>query len=463
MRGCVRFLTGHVLSLIIASGSMAALHAQSQRASTDKEQPPPTSSPQHPPGQAQMMEMTGPLGIAQTREASGTSWLPDQSPMYAVHRELAGWQVMLHGNGFLQYINQRGRRGDEQVGSINWLMGMGRRGLVGGELTVRAMLSVEPWTVGDCGYPDLLASGEFCDDQPLHDRQHPHDLFMEVAAAYQREAGSNLAYQLYAGLAGEPALGPTAYPHRVSSIPNPFAPITHHWLDATHISFGVLTGGIFSRRWKLEGSLFNGREPDQERFDFDLAPLDSVSARAWFLPTDRWALQVSTGRLEEAELHEIGGVREDVIRTTASATYHRPLGQPGARTWATTAAWGRNGEEDRATHAFLVETVANLTEADTVFGRFEMAGKTGEDLVLPEALHEDTFTVAKLQTGYARQFGDFASLVPSAGFSVSVSATPERLRTFYGDRPAFGFALFLNLRPAAMAAMMPHEMGTRGR
>lgn len=284
MTGCVRFLDGCVLSLIVASGTMAAVHAQSQPAPPNEKQPPGTSSPQHPPDHAPTMRRTGPLGISQTRDASGTSWLPDQSLMYAVHRELGDWQVMFHGNAFLQYIDQGGPRGDEEVGSINWIMGMGRREVAGGEFTVRTMFSLEPLTVGDCGYPDLLATGEFCDDQPLHDRQHPHDVFMELAAAYQREAGSNLAYQFYAGLAGEPALGPTAYPHRVSSMPNPFAPITHHWLDATHISFGVLTGGIFSRRWKLEGSLFNGREPDQERFDLDLAPLDSLSARAWFLP-----------------------------------------------------------------------------------------------------------------------------------------------------------------------------------
>ena len=201
--------------------------------------------------------MTGVLGIPLTREGSGTSWLPDSTPMYAKHAQFGSWNLMLHGNVFVQYIDEGSNRGDEQFGSINWLMGMARRSLGRGQLFLRAMLSAEPWTVGNCGYPDLLATGELCNGEPLHDRQHPHDLFMEVAAGYERPISDDVAIQLYGGPSAEPALGPTAYPHRLSSFPGPLAPITHHWLDATHISFGVITAGVFSRKWKVEGSLFN--------------------------------------------------------------------------------------------------------------------------------------------------------------------------------------------------------------
>ena len=130
------------------------------------------------------------------------------------------------------------------------------------------MFSLEPWTIAGCGYPDLLATGEACNGEPIHDRQHPHDLIMELAAEYSRPlAGARHGWQLYGGLAGEPALGPAAFPHRLSSMPNPLAPIAHHWLDATHITFGVVTAGVSSRAWKVEGSVFNGREPDDQRAD----------------------------------------------------------------------------------------------------------------------------------------------------------------------------------------------------
>ena len=206
----------------------------------------------------------------------------------------------------------------------------------GGDLTLRAMLSADPVTADECGYPDLLATGEFCDGEPLHDRQHPHDLFMELVGVYEAALTQDVALQLYGGPVGEPALGPVAFPHRISSLPNPIAPIGHHWLDSTHIAFGVATAGIYGRRWKAEASLFNGREPDAERYDLDLDALDSYSGRLWFLPSDRWALQVSAGRLNEAEVHEVGGPRIDVSRVTVSATYHRPLTEAGI--WASTIA-----------------------------------------------------------------------------------------------------------------------------
>jgi hypothetical protein len=179
--------------------------------------------------------------------------------------------------------------------------GTARRKAAGGDLMARAMMSAEPVTVGECGYPDLLATGESCKGgRQLHDRQHPHDLFMELAAGYERELTPGLGLHLYGGPVAEPALGPTAYPHRVSALPNPIAPIGHHWFDATPISFGVATAGLFGRRWKLEESIFNGRKPDENRYDIDLDRLDSYSGRLWVTPNDHWALQASAGRLVDA-------------------------------------------------------------------------------------------------------------------------------------------------------------------
>ncbi|HEX2164208.1 MAG TPA: hypothetical protein VHM02_09685, partial [Thermoanaerobaculia bacterium] len=394
----------------------------------------------------------GPLGVPVARAGSGTSWLPDATPMHALHAERGAWELMLHGVAFLHYVDEGSERGDEDAGSVNWAMGMARRELGGGDLWLRAMLSAEPATLGECGYPVLLASGETCDGgRPLHDRQHPHDFFMELAALYEREVGAGLAVQGYAALAGEPALGPTAFPHRPSALPNPFAPISHHWLDSTHIAFGVLTGGLYGRSWKAEASLFNGREPDEERWDLDLDTLDSYSGRLWWLPSERWALQVSAGHLEEAELDPEHGERVDVERVTASATWHRPLA--GGRLAAVTAGWGRNEEHGQAAHAVLLETAVDLGGADTVFGRAEHTEKSGHDLVLGDhELEERLFDVSRLSLGWARRVARLAGLDLGVGAQVAWSFVPERLEPFYGERTPFGWAVFASLRPGAAAA-----------
>ncbi|HEU5056988.1 MAG TPA: hypothetical protein VFU21_10710, partial [Kofleriaceae bacterium] len=209
----------------------------------------------------------GPLGIPMSRHGSGTAWLPDESPMAAVHAAVRGWTLMLHGNLFAGYDGQASDAGDDELVSVNWLMGMASRDLAGGELAVRTMLSLEPLTVGAEGYPLLLQTGETVDGQPLVDRQHPHDLFMELAAMYTRELGGGVGVQLYGGPAGEPALGPVAFPHRPSAMGDPLAPITHHWIDSTHITYGVATAGILTRHVKLAGSWFNGRAPAEGRYD----------------------------------------------------------------------------------------------------------------------------------------------------------------------------------------------------
>ncbi len=395
-------------------------------------------------------EHGAPTELFAPREASGTAWLPEATPMYGFHRLRAPWEVMLHGNVFLQYLNEGGeehRRG-QQAGSVNWFMGMARRPLGAGRLGLRTMLSLEPFTIGGCGYPDLLATGETCDGDTIHDRQHPHDLFMEVAAEYDAPLTRSLRWQVYGGPAGEPALGPAAFPHRLSAMPNLVAPIGHHWLDATHITYGVVTGGVYGSRWKAEASVFNGCEPDERRTDFDLAPLDSVSGRVWFLPSPRLALQVSAGRLEEAEAAHGAAPREDVARVTASATYHLPLGPGGF--WATTIGWGANSESGERTHALTAETMASPDGESTWFGRMEIAGKAAHDLHVHES--DGVFTVGKLQGGYVRYLSARRGLQPGFGMSISASLVPAALEARYAGRVVPGFGVFMTLRPA------PHVM-----
>ena len=366
--------------------------------------------------------------------------------MYAIHRQAGEWALMFHGNAFVQFLKEVApfHRGSQQAGSINWAMAMGTRPAAGGRAGFRAMFSAEPWTIGGCGYPDLLATGELCNGDSIHDAQHPHDLFMELAATYDRPLSGTVRWQIYGGPVGEPALGPPGFPHRASALPNPLAPIAHHWLDATPITFGVVTTGVYSRRWKAEASAFNGREPDENRTDLDLAPLDSFSGRLWFLPTERVALQLSAGHLEEAEKDHLRAPRVDVRRVTASAAYHRPFAQ--GHYWATTLAWGANREEGETTHAALLESTLSLADRDTIFWRAEIGRKPAHDLHIHES--NEIFTVGKLQAGYTRYFAARSGVQPGVGGTVSAAIVPDALQPRYGGFGK-GFGVFVTLRPAA--------------
>jgi hypothetical protein len=379
-----------------------------------------------------------------SREGSGTSWVPQRTPMYAFHRDVGEWQLMVHGHAFLQYLTDGGERGRDQVGSINWLMLMARHEVGAGRVGLRGMFSAEPWSIGGCGYPDVFASGERCGGEINHDLQHPHDLFMELAAEYVQPITETMNWQVYGGPAGEPAVGPVAFPHRTSAMPNPVAPISHHWLDSTHVSFGVVTSGIYTVRWKVEGSVFNGREPDEHRTGFDFAALDSVSGRVSFAPADAWALQVSAGHLRDAEAGDTPGIRTDVNRLTASAMYNRALGTAGL--WATTIAWGRNSEEGHATSALLLETSLALNARDTWYGRFEVNGKTPHDLNVEAT--DQVFTLSKIQAGYTRYLGDRYGVTPGLGIAGSAAVAPAELTGVYGGRVNYGVAVYLTLRPA---------------
>ena len=304
-------------------------------------------------------------------------------------------------------------------------------------------MSLEPVTIPGCGYPNLLQTGEVCDGHSIHDKQHPHDLFMEIAAEFDRPLSSSLRWRVYGGLAGEPALGPAGFPHRVSAIANPISPITHHWLDATHITFGLVTGSVYGSRWNAEASIFNGREPDEDRYDLDLARLDSIAARLTFLPISAVAVQVSAGHLTDAEPADPHGVPTDVVRATASATYHRRVGP--ADLWATTAAWGANREVGSTTHAVMLESSLSLLERHVFFGRVEVSEKPAHDL----DIHESTgvFTVGKVQGGYTRYLSVRRGVQPGLGVTMSAAFVPSALKPLYGG-VGVGVGAFLTVRPA---------------
>ncbi len=399
------------------------------------------------------VSMAGPLGLPEQRNGSGTSWQPDSTPMFAWFFPVGGWTLMLHTSVFAGYDAQGGDRGDDKVLSANWVMGMARHELAEGELGVRAMFSLDPLTVGGNGYPLLLQTGESFQGIPLHDRQHPHDLFMEVAALYRRTLGDSVAFELYAAPVGEPALGPTAFPHRISAMSDPLAPLGHHWQDSTHISFGVVTAGVFTRRVKLEGSWFNGREPDEDRYDFDIRAPDSFAGRLSVNPRQDLSAQVSYGYLKSPEALEPD---QSLRRVTASATWNtRPAGDGEL---AVTAVWGRNiPENGTATDAFLVEGNLGLAGHHAIFARGELVTKSGRDLVLPAAQESGTFRVGSVVVGYVYDFAPIAGIVPGIGVRGSLNFVGDGLEPFYGSRTPVGAMVYVTVHAPEM--MMGHSAG----
>ncbi|MGQ0643427.1 MAG: hypothetical protein ACT4P6_21995 [Gemmatimonadaceae bacterium] len=389
--------------------------------------------------------MTSPLGVPMDRLGSGTTWIPDAVSIPSRRGMAGGWELMLHGFLFAQYDKQLGPRGDDQFGSLNWAMLMPSRDLGGGRFLTRVMLSLDPATVGNSGYPLLLQTGETHRGQPLRDRQHPHDFWMELAAQYERALTSSLGLVLYAAPAGEPALGPVAFMHRPSAMDDLVAPLSHHWHDATHISFGVLTAGLFGTRWKLEGSAFNGREPNEKRWDFDRMRLDSYSGRFTINPDSQWSMALGHGYLKSPEvLHP----DESTHRTTASILHGRRLGNDGQ--WATAAVWGGNRHEGahRLTHAFLLESEAVLDARNTVFGRAEIVQKTAADLVLPATFDEDRrFNVGHISLGYIREIARTRSATLGLGVRGTLNVVPGELEPVYESRTPLGFLVFVRLRP----------------
>jgi hypothetical protein len=381
-------------------------------------------------------------GIPEVREASGTAWQPDSTPMRGQHTALGPWMLMTHYNSFLSYDNQSGPRGDSQINSTNWFMLMARRPVGKDELTLRGMLSLEPATTSPRGYPLLFQSGEAYGGNPLVDRQHPHDLFMEVAARYRHFVDDKTAISLYVAPSGEPALGPVAYPHRLSAMDIPFAPIGHHWEDSTHIAFGVLTGAVSRGNTQVEGSIFTGREPDEHRWNFDTMKLDSYSGRLTYNPGPNWSLQGSYGYIKSPESLRPG---EDVRRATFSASYNQPRADGG--NWASTFVFGRNREGGADSDALLLETDLNFANRNILFGRLEHVDKLGSDLALLPAGRK--FGITQLSLGGVHELTPGRSYETGVGAAVTFNWKPSDLDAAYGKNP-MGFWLFLRIRPAPM-------------
>lgn len=473
---CVEQAAIAVLVALRAFAQEPEDHSQHQHPAANKE----AHDHSHAPGQDGLMDAA--MGVTGNGwYSSGTSQVPRSSPMFMTSRRAGSWLFMFMGAGFAAYTDQTGPRGRDKFYSPNWFMPMASHRLGPGTLTFRSMLSLEPLTITGKRYPLLFQTGETARGVPIINGQHPHDFFMELAVAYQIRLGEKTALNLYAGPRGDPALGPPAFPHRISASENPSAVLAHHYQDSTHISTNVVTAGITYGPLTWEVSGFHGREPDERRWGIEGGAIDSLSTRLTVTPAPHWSGQFSIGRINNREAtHPL----RDTLRTTASITYVRPL--PRGH-WATSVIWGRNNDlaytalpttpplvngvqaslgalpmrplhivsvptrvPNQIYNSYLAETTLRLSR-NWIWGRVESVDKDST-LLYQEApfvllVDEQRFTRIQAYTsGYERELPAVVSWLSSGlGAQLTVYDASQRLEPVYGRHPA-GVQVFLRLR-----------------
>jgi hypothetical protein len=412
--------------------AMAALAQQSDRSMAAHD----PQGMQDMPGMN--MSASGPDWMPSPHAGSGTGWQPASVPDHSWMTSRGQWDLMAHGVLFLTYNQQGGPRGAGKAESVNWLMLMEQHKLGRGILLFRQMFSAESLTSPHPGFPELFQTGETYHGQPLVDHQHPHNVFAELSAYYSLPVTKKVSWLLYGGPSAEPALGPVTYIHRTSASELPAAPLSHHLQDSTHTSFGVITTGVVVDRLQLEGSAFNGREPNEERWSIQLAPLDSWSVRASVVPARNWTAQYSYGRLLHPEALEPG----DEKRQSASIEYNRPFSEGN---WATSLIWGRKHKDETATNlnSYLLESTVNFRRSNYAYTRLELVDK---DELFPEAAVHPAYRIGAYTFGGVRDLVQSDAWQLGLGADVTFYSKPAVLDSAYGANPV-SFRIFLRLRP----------------
>ncbi len=440
----------HFIQIVSSGLLLAMLFLSPARAQHVHEHPPAAGEPQTTATHDHGNHASGSNAATAFlfRFGSGTSVNPAAWPMPMVMQSKGNWNLMWMGQAFLVGTQQSGPRGGDKLYSTNWGMLAAARSLGRGSLMLRGMLSLDPLTITGKQYPLLFQSGETAYGKPIVDGQHPHELFMELSIHYARPLSENTMLNLYYAPVGDAALGPIAFPHRASALDLPQATLGHHWQDATHIANNVVTAGLTYRQFRLEASGFRGREPNENRWNIDMGPIDSWSGRLTWQPSRNWLAQVSAGRLRRPETtHE-----DDVVRSTASVHYTRPV--RGTLGWSSSVIWARNYKTigRYATNSFLAESVVPVTRRNLLTGRFEWSQRDEifeYDHDLAHEVFEETgkraHNVAAYTVGYTRELGSAGPVQAAAGFNVTAYAITRTLKPYYGSSP-YGANVFLRFR-----------------
>jgi hypothetical protein len=443
------------------------LHAQSMPGMDMPAKPQPAT-----PAMNMNMPMPQPTTLIDNElqhTTSGTTIEPASTPASMLMTEHGSWTLMLHGTASISDIQQHAdnERGGDKLFSTNWIMPMAQRKLgTRGLLTLRTMLSLEPATITGRFYPELFQQGETAYGRAIVDGQHPHDLFMEIALLYDLRLGNHALLSLYAAPVGDPAIGPTAYPHRHSASEDPIAALGHHQQDSTHIAFNVLTAGITYKTLRLEASGFHGAEPTESRWQPEPSPnghaIDSYSSRLTWTPTPNLAAQYSIAQITSPEALTPGVNQR---RQTASVMYNRSFGahqsmsgmsmpgdHPATGNWSNTLLWGqtRASTTGALENSYLLESLLQLRTRNYLWTRIEVAARTSELLDAPGPTSGPETVLGHVQAytlGYDRDYRIAPHLLAAPGAQFTLYRTPDSLASTYGRDP-FSAVAFVRLRLA---------------
>jgi len=342
------------------------------------------------------------------------------------------WTTMMHGYAFLSANRQGGPSGEREFESENHFLLVSSKLWAGGKLSLLGTFTLEPATIPPRGSAELFQRGETYHGVLLVDRQHPHDLFVQLGASWERVLAFGTKLRLSLAPLGEPALGPVAYPHRVSASENPTAPLSHHYQDSTHIAADVATVGLEAGIFTLEGSAFHGREPDENRWDIEQGRLDSWSGRLTARPTRELSFQISSGHLEHPESAEPG----NQTRSTASVTYQKTT---AGGFIAATAIAGRNRTKDGPEWGNLLEWTWKFAGKNFLYGRLESVDRDLYELInkrqRPGNVPRERTLVQAGTLGFVRDVSWFGNVETGLGGDVTLYSFTSRLDSVYGRRP----------------------------
>ena len=370
-----------------------------------------------------------------------------EPPHEAVHNQtIKGWTLTSDAQVFFGYNYQHRKFTDFSAWeSQNWFMLTAEHPIGAGRLMLHGMASLEPFTLKALGSPQVFQTGETYKSAPLIDYQHPHDLIMGLGATYRIQSAA-VVYSFGADAVGSPALGPTAFMHRESGRHNPQVPLSHHYLDATHITPGVLRAGLEFKGLAFETSVFRGEEPNENRLNIDQPRLNSYSGRVR-LRRGPWDAQVSAAHLHEPESYDPYDIRRMTLSIGFGGTIRsRPL--------RAIVAWGYNREIHGNLHGYLLEWDWRATPGGAVYGRGEVVDK---NILTLGSLHprgvihfHQISRVAALTVGYVRNVSSTGWGQVGVGGDATVYHLSDDLRLPYGSPQSFH--LFMRWRPAGGAA-----------
>ena len=360
----------------------------------------------------------------------------------ALNAQESNWRGSLDGRVFAQYMSSGTVRGAQGFAVSNWFAGSVARDTEAGTVSGSLMMSLEPLTVGECGYPRLITPTFLCFSRVLEDRAPAHPLIMDASVQLTQKL-SNARAIIRLGIAGEPAFGPVAYFHRSSAQYDPVAPLAHDRFNPQHTAYGLFTVGVGTDRTLWEVSAFNGTGLDDNPYDLDFGRIRSIAGRGSVTLGQATRMQASFASFQPSPGGTSHHGQSSAGRMTAySATIARAPTAPGL---AYTAGWAAHRVSGETQNAGLLEAQYSRRR-HAVFGRVEVVRRV-ENEILIDSLHNHTtlvrrFNVGELSGGYALRLAQWRGLETSLGARASLNTIPEYIRPRYFAKTGTAFAVF---------------------